>query len=826
MSSASGNSQTFHSWLSASVSPYLRDRHGWVLWYDAPSEWKDILRKFSESEGIEYWDGDDVHELALRYNLYREPHTPRIIRLPIQDHEVTWFAEPALKAPLIKQIRLVQALRSFGAEISWEQEQEMGDTIRSYALQWFDEDKGVWKGKGSDSIMTDSRVLDIIANPSSHLADLSSDDFTLFSQRIVHEFNLPAPSPENEKKWRTELAACLLCTEIARQYPGKNQADNHRVIPEGKIREKALSVILSPWQNTVTYFETYEKIVSEAELITSIRSFSTDLPYNAPPSSSHYIELALFRKELAHLISLPSVQEIADYLAKRGAWYKAHSESFFAARSSPDHKIWWIHLLRLSDIAQALLKGINISPWTSVILAIDWYTRVGYQIDEAGEYLFEENEEYSDEINEVRDRLKRLYLQIISSVGTLFSERLSLDCNGLSTLETAGEKAKRLLQLEKGPVVFIFLDALRYDLGKRLASLLNHGEGGQRAGVEYARAALPSITMIGKPHTLPMPSSFLSVTINETHGNFSVFAEGYHKDLTVADNWRGWFTQVYGVRQFMTMDDVLTKEIKKPSKTNQLMVIEGGELDSSGTIGELKLTGAGDLLRRYVKGIRKLRGRGWNRFIIVTDHGYFHWQPDDNEIEPVENTDQILWKSRRAVVGRDIGSDKSLILPASGSDLTVRVPWSTNAFRTYGGLGFFHGGATLQEIIIPVIYAEWPQKADAITVVLKPVQHITSLHPRVQIEDGGQKRLFGADESLSGRDVLVKVRDKDGNLIFKQKESITLRPGGGIQTIQLALVPGAPTLKAGEYLTVSVEDAENDQRLAEEQVELRQDIDE
>ena len=163
MSSISGNSQTFHSWLSSTISPYIRDDHGWVLWYDAPGEWRDILRKFSESEGIEYWDGEEIHEFTLRYDLYKRPYHPRIIRLPINDHEVTWFAIAALKAPLIKQERLAKALRSFGAEISWEREQEMGDTIRSYALQWFDESKDAWKGKGSDSIMTDSRVLEIIA---------------------------------------------------------------------------------------------------------------------------------------------------------------------------------------------------------------------------------------------------------------------------------------------------------------------------------------------------------------------------------------------------------------------------------------------------------------------------------------------------------------------------------------------------------------------------------------------------------------------------------------------------------------------------------------
>lgn len=821
----SGNTQTFHSWLSAAISPYLQDNEGWVLWYDAPGEWKDILQKFSIDEDIEYWDGEEIHELTLRYNLYQEPHRPRIVRLPVTDHEVTWFAIAALKAPHIKQVSLGQALRSFGAEISWERELEMGETIKSYALQWFDETKDVWKGKGSDNIITDARVLDIIASPTTHISDLSPDEFTLFSQRIVHEFGLPAPSSDEEKKWRTEVVACLLCTEIARQYPGKNQGDVHRVIPEGKIREKTLSSIFYTWQNTVTYFETYERTVYEAELLTNIRSFSSDLPENANPSSSHFVELALYRKELSHLSSIPSVKDLADTLGKRSDWYKSHSHSFFGDRASVDHKVWWTHLQKLSEISEALLIGINFSPWSSVLQAIDWYTRSGYTIDEAGEYLFEENEEFSEEILEIRSRLKRLYLQIISQVGSLFSEQLFHDCNGLSTLETAGEKVSKLLQLENGPVVFIFLDALRYDLGVRLAAILNHGEGGERARVEHVRAALPSITMIGKPHTLPIPSSTLKVSVDETKGSFSVTTHGYAKDLTVAENWRGWFTHTYGVKHFMTMDEVLSGEIKKPSKTNPLMIIEGGELDASGTIGELKLTGAGNLLRRYVKGIKKVREKGWNRIIIVTDHGYFHWQPVDDDIETIGTKGNILWQSRRAVVGSDLGTEKSLILPASGSDLTVRVPWSTNAFKTYGGLGFFHGGATLQEIIIPVIYAEWPQKTNEISVVLKPVQYITSLTPRVQIEDGGQKRLFGADESLSGRDVMVKVRDKDGRLIFKQKEAITIKPGGGVQTIQLEIVPGAPALSTGEYLTVSVEDAENEQRLTEERVELRQDID-
>ncbi|QXO96036.1 PglZ domain-containing protein [Methanospirillum purgamenti] len=825
MTSASDNNKTFHSWLSSIICPYLNDEHGWVLWYDSQGEWKDILKKFSSDSNIEYWDGEEIHELNIRYTLNQEPHRPRIIRLPIQDNEMTWFAIEALKAPCTKQLRLAEALRSFGAEIPWDQEQKMGETLKSYALQWFDETKDVWTRSGSDNIITDARVLEIIGSPTSRLSDLKQDEFILLSNRLVHEFGLPEPTLEDEKKWRREVVATLLCTEIARQYPGKNPGDSHRVIPEGKIREKTLKNILDTWKNTVPYFETYERIVLEAERLTSIRSIAPDIPDNAEPSSSYHIERELFRREISSLISTQSIQDLAQILSKRKEWYQSHTDSFFGNRASVDHTVWWSHLLKLSSIAQTLLVGNAINPWSSVMQAIEWYTQSGYTIDEAGELLFEEKEEFSDDINEIRDRLKRLYLQIVSHIGSLFSERLAHDCNGISTLETAGEKANNLLQLQKGPLVFIFLDALRYDLGVRLAAMLNQGEGGQRAQVHYARASLPSITMIGKPHSLPISSSQLKVSFDETKGNFTVTTNDFLKDLTVAGNWRDWFSRSLGVKQFMLMDEVLSGDIKKPNKNNPMMVVEGGELDASGTIGELKQTGAENLLRRYTKGIKKIREKGWNRFVIVTDHGYFHWQPGEDDIETIENNGNILWQSRRAVVGRNLSSTKSLILPASGSDLTVRVPWSTNAFKTYGGLGFFHGGATLQEIIIPVIYAEWPQKTTEITIVLKPVQFITSLTPRVQIEDGGQKRLFGADESLSGRTVLVKVRDKEGRVVFKQKEPISVNPGGGVQTIQLELVPGAPALLSGEYLMVCVEDAENEQRLAEEQVELRQDID-
>ena len=61
------------------------------------------------------------------------------------------------------------------------------------------------------------------------------------------------------------------------------------------------------------------------------------------------------------------------------------------------------------------------------------------------------------------------------------------------------------------------------------------------------------------------------------------------------------------------------------------------------------------------------------------------------------------------------------------------IPRSVNVFETYGGIGYFHGGATLQELIIPVITVTYPKKSKKIGVVIKPVDQITTLEQRIEV---------------------------------------------------------------------------------------------
>ncbi len=156
------------------------------------------------------------------------------------------------------------------------------------------------------------------------------------------------------------------------------------------------------------------------------------------------------------------------------------------------------------------------------------------------------------------------------------------------------------------------------------------------------------------------------------------------------------------------------------------------------------------------------------------------------------------------------------------------MPRSVNAFRTYGGLGFFHGGATLQELVIPVVVVTWPSQAERIDVVLSPVMGITSMMPRVEVkpEFRGQGKLFAESRQLSRR-VRVRIRDAaSGKVVFRHDEPATLEPQGRPVTIPLKHVASSPSLRFGAGLVVEVLDADDEEVLTREEAPLKFEMDE
>jgi len=218
-----------------------------------------------------------------------------------------------------------------------------------------------------------------------------------------------------------------------------------------------------------------------------------------------------------------------------------------------------------------------------------------------------------------------------------------------------------------------------------------------------------------------------------------------------------------------------------------------------------------------------MRAAGYNTVQVVTDHGSFYWEPAPDEKESAKPGGEIGFSSRRAIVGSELKHTNALCLTVPGSDLQCCVPRSVNSFKTYGRIGFFHGGATLQELVTPVLTVRWPRKAKKVDVVLKPITQITSLAQRIEVAPAAAQMDFQGtlDATLLTRTVRLKVCDPaTGKALFKGKTTAQVEPAGGTVTVELRKIADAEA-KAGMNLEVIVEDADNDEILERRSVTLK-----
>jgi hypothetical protein len=110
--------------------------------------------------------------------------------------------------------------------------------------------------------------------------------------------------------------------------------------------------------------------------------------------------------------------------------------------------------------------------------------------------------------------------------------------------------------------------------------------------------------------------------------------------------------------------------------------------------------------------IKKFANANFNTFIVTADHGFLFTQGDveiSDFTGAAVNGDEVLLEKPRFVIGRGLKKDPGFMhfdakqLGIQG-ELEVLIPKSINRIRRRGsGQRFVHGGASLQEIIIPVL---------------------------------------------------------------------------------------------------------------------------
>jgi len=822
---------SFKTWLLAETGQSLGGKatNQFVIWCDPERSWKPILERIAVGADFELWATDE-HELQLRERLHKAPPARRVIWLPCSREEIGYMRVFELRAADVKTWTLPEALARYGVELSSEQLSELRPLLAAHTQEWLDRPRTAWKeltpGSAKGALMDDDRMLELIATPGLSFDQLVQEErFSLFVRRARDDFGLPEPSVDHPDGWRVQALAALLCTDAAAKCPDNPPGEHARIIPPGAQRDRALR-LLGRWQKQFDLLVTFEQLAPKSDAVTSLQFWARNQErLAAQPFASPAVERAIFEREVTRLGSIDAFDELARSFETQLTAYQAHAGGFWGNRATAP--ILWDRLVRLSVAAGVLAQNSGAEKlWKTSAEAAIWFTKCGWEVDHQSEKLFADDAKLPGGLVGVLAKLRRAYLRHLDTTNGVFSEMLANEGAESLNLSYAGDMLRLAAEQAsaKEPVAVLVLDACRFDAGCRLAELLNQGEPVRRAEVGAARAPLPSITAIGMPFCLPGDTTGLSVTIE--NNEFRVIAPGFSGNLSKADQRREWLRAKFKLKECSCLDiaqiaDNTASATLSAKALGKLIFVFGDELDDHDC--ELKPFGIDHVLDRYATVIRRLRGAGYNTVYVVTDHGFFHWEPAADEKDGSKPTGDVLFTSRRAIVGHDLAHAAALCLSVPGSDLDCCIPRSVNTFKTYGRIGFFHGGATLQELVTPVLTVHWPRKAKKTEVVLKPITRITSLAQHVVIAPAASQLdyLNPVDEALLTRTVRLRVCDPaTGKALFKGKTTVQVDPGGASVTIVLAKIADAEA-KAGTELEVIVEDADNDEILERRPVTLK-----
>jgi hypothetical protein len=456
------------------------------------------------------------------------------------------------------------------------------------------------------------------------------------------------------------------------------------------------------------------------------------------------------------------ILELAEKEAPRMGWVWAKlSQASLASAVSA--------LGRLVKASQAFAGGAD---WSGLALG---YVQHGWQADAAALEALAAVRSPAD-LGAVEAALGSVYRPWL--------EKLAQTAQGLAA-SYPNRSSQQARQLDPTPgTVFLFVDGLRFDLGRLLAAELEQAGLPLELGHEWA--ALPTVTATAKPAWKPM-ASFLK---GESAGGTFAPTEAHTDKPLTTERFRE-------LLKSAGMDYLAAGEDGDPGRCAWTEV---GAFDRHGHAEGKKLAWrVGEQLTEVRHRVQGLLAAGWKTIRVVTDHGWLLVPGGLPKLDLPKHLTESRWgRCATPETGAQHG------FPETGWFWNPALPMvlAPGISSFVKGLEYTHGGLTLQEAMLPVLLI----KADAtgptrkpelvstkwkglrLLVVLKGAAGLkvdlrtkaadpkSSVLPEDQrgkvVAETGEVSVIVANDDLQGTAVLLVVSTPDGTVIFKQPVNI------------------------------------------------------
>lgn len=484
-------------------------------------------------------------------------------------------------------------------------------------------------------------------------------------------------------------------------------SDNFYLTDKSKL-SKETRLLLSLWKDTITYRDGFDKI--SAKIANDIQIESALNTLSLEKAVNDELFKLTDRKIIYDLVQRLITNEIANdtlqsFVKQREHtfWYRPHFEAFYESVSYASQLQYELQKSKID------FKSVEdgLEQYTSTLYEIDFLYRkfiLNYRRtnqDTVLSILAEKVEKlytndwllhYNDKWQTVVDNLKNWPVRETYSQRHFFKKHIQPF-------------------VDKNQRVFVIIsDALRFECGIELNRRLTQ-ENRYDSEIEGALASLPSYTQLGMASLLPHNELSLKKGTDQilVDGMASMGIASRSKILTKNSGTRA--TAILA-EDFMKFSANTTG--RDFVKQYDVIYIYHNDIDDTGddTTSQDKVFDAVENeLDFFMELLKKISNMNGNNMIITSDHGfiYQHETLEESDFTSANIKGDVDKHNRRFVLGTNITANdavksfthKQLGLESEGD---VLIPKSVNRLRVKGaGSKFIHGGASLQEIVIPVV---------------------------------------------------------------------------------------------------------------------------
>ena len=484
-------------------------------------------------------------------------------------------------------------------------------------------------------------------------------------------------------------------------------------------------LFIKSWMDSNRYKESYKKASKSVSDELNIQSIITEIQASKVISCDTYekcdqVVISYLLQELnSESISSVEMAKIID-TRDHTFWFDSYKNIYKALNSAA----------LLSDFVKETKFKMDSFEGGIKLYSEYWYKADKYYRDYS---LFSSKAEHLELLKPLNEKIENLYLngylRELNDSWQSYAQNYTTQTH-IPHQQKFYTRFVQPLVDKKQKVYVIISDALRYECGVELSSTISSMDR-YTSICESMVSSLPSYTQLGMASLLP-------------HKNLSI---GNSNDIVIVDGKSSSgisnrnkilkktceTANAIGYEEFLKLNKSDGREL---AKSSNVIYIYHDEIDKMGEKNEIKTFDAVlstfESITKIVKQISNFNG---SNIFITSDHGFLYTNIPTQESEfcKVDSSGSIKL-NRRFIIGQNLKEDSCVHKFTAealgiGGENEFLIPKSINKIRVQGGGNrFVHGGATLQELVIPLIQIKKKRSTDVrdVNVEIIPIRNITT----------------------------------------------------------------------------------------------------